>query len=62
MQISIFYNDGSEITRKNVKRGVVKEILKPMLDGKALVYDGDQSLFTLGPLPQNILEFSVPKR
>lgn len=61
MQISIFCNDGSEVTRRSVKRVVVEEIPE-MLNGKALVYDGDQSLFTLGPLPQDILEFSGPKR
>ncbi|KAL8458016.1 hypothetical protein ACS0TY_035769 [Phlomoides rotata] len=62
--ISIFYNDGSEITRNSVKRGVVEELskmFKPLLDGKVHVYDGDHNLCTLGPLPQNILEFSVPK-
>lgn len=60
--MSIFYEDGGEITSKNVKRAVVEqlsEVYKLELAGKPLVYDGVGSLFTLGPLPQNNLEFSV---
>lgn len=37
----------------------LSEMYKQELAGKRLVYDGAGSLFTLGPLPQNILEFSV---
>ncbi|KAG6402000.1 hypothetical protein SASPL_138868 [Salvia splendens] len=60
--ISIFREDGSEVISKNVRRAVVEELsemYKQELAGKRLVYDGAGSLFTLGPLPQNILEFSV---
>ncbi|XP_057808769.1 protein argonaute 4B-like [Salvia miltiorrhiza] len=62
--ISIFREDGSEITSKNIKRAVVEELsgsemYKQELSGKTLVYDGVGSLFTLGPLPQNNLQFSV---
>ncbi|KAL1542008.1 protein argonaute 4A-like [Salvia divinorum] len=60
--ISIFREDGSEIASKNVRRAVVEELsemYKQELAGKRLVYDGVGSLFTLGPLPQNVLEFSV---
>lgn len=63
MQVSIFYEEGSKIvTSKNLKRSVVEElskVYKRELAGKTLVYDGAGSLFTLGPLPQNNLEFSV---
>lgn len=29
------------------------------LDGKRFAYDGEKSLYTVGPLPQNKFEFTV---
>ncbi|KAK4489003.1 hypothetical protein RD792_004794 [Penstemon davidsonii] len=60
--VSISYEDGSAITRKNIRYAVIEkleETYKSGLAGKQLVYDGAKSLFTSGPLPRNILEFSV---
>ncbi|KAL7138848.1 hypothetical protein ABFS83_09G009600 [Erythranthe nasuta] len=60
--ILISYEDGREVTRKNLKMALVdklSEVYKSELAGKSLVYDGDRSLFALGPLPQNNLEFSI---
>ncbi|KAL6559349.1 hypothetical protein OROGR_004466 [Orobanche gracilis] len=60
--VLITYEDGLEVTRKNTKMVVIEklcETYKSELDGKTLVYDGDRSVFTLGRLPQNNLQFSV---
>ncbi|KAL6583710.1 hypothetical protein OROMI_002999 [Orobanche minor] len=60
--VLITYEDGLEVTRKNTKMFVIEklcETYKSELDEKTLVHDGDRSVFTLGPLPQNDLEFSV---
>ncbi|KAK6123580.1 hypothetical protein DH2020_042669 [Rehmannia glutinosa] len=60
--VSICYEDGLEVTRKNIKMAVIEklcELYKSELDRKTLVYDSVRSLFAHGPLPQNNLEFSV---
>ncbi|KAF8403535.1 hypothetical protein HHK36_011639 [Tetracentron sinense] len=60
--VSLFYEDGRPVDGKGVGRKVIDRVhdtYDTELDGKDLAYDGEKSLFTLGPLPQNKLEFTV---
>ncbi|MFS7966907.1 putative argonaute, linker 1 domain, protein argonaute [Helianthus anomalus] len=60
--VALFYEDGCPVDAKGVGRKVidkVHETYKSELDGKEFAYDGEKSLFTVGALPRNILEFTV---
>ncbi|KAF8402228.1 hypothetical protein HHK36_013180 [Tetracentron sinense] len=60
--VSLFYEDGRPVDGKGVGRKVIDRVhdtYDTELDGKDLAYDGEKSLFTVGPLPQNKLEFTV---
>ncbi|KAI7754377.1 hypothetical protein M8C21_025609, partial [Ambrosia artemisiifolia] len=60
--VALFYEDGRPIDGKGVGRKVldkVHETYKSELDGKEFAYDGEKSLFTVGALPRNKLEFTV---
>lgn len=60
--MALFYEDGRPIDGKGVGRKVldqVHETYKSELDGKEFAYDGEKSLFTVGALPRNKLEFTV---
>ncbi|PIA48666.1 hypothetical protein AQUCO_01400920v1 [Aquilegia coerulea] len=62
MQVSLAYEDGHPVDAKGIGRKVVdklQETYESELDGKKFAYDGEKTLFTLGPLPQNKLEFMV---
>lgn len=37
----------------------MQETYSHELDAKKFAYDGEKALFTVGPLPQNKLEFTV---
>ncbi|KAF2290338.1 hypothetical protein GH714_011246 [Hevea brasiliensis] len=60
--VALFYEDGRPVDGKGVGRKVidrVQETYDSELDGKHFAYDGEKSLFTVGPLPRNKLEFTV---
>ena len=61
-QVSVSYEDGRPVDGKGVGRKVidrVHETYDTELAGKDFAYDGEKSLFTVGPLPRNKLEFTV---
>ncbi|XVF68614.1 hypothetical protein PTKIN_Ptkin11bG0015700 [Pterospermum kingtungense] len=60
--VSLFYEDGRPVDAKGVGRKVIDKVhdtYNSELDGKHFAYDGEKSLFTVGPLPRNKLEFTV---
>ncbi|GJU06814.1 argonaute 4-like protein [Tanacetum coccineum] len=61
-KVALFYEDGRPIDGKGVGRKVldkVHETYGSELAGKEFAYDGEKSLFTVGALPRNKLEFTV---
>lgn len=62
MQVALFYEDGRPVDAKGIGRRVldrVQETYDSELSGKQFAYDGEKSLFTVGALPRNKLEFTV---
>lgn len=62
MQVALFYEDGRPVDGKGIGRKVldrVHDTYKAELEGKDFAYDGEKSLFTVGALPRNKLEFTV---
>lgn len=62
LQVSIKYEDGNPVDAKGIGRKILEKLHETYvveLDGKKFAYDGEKSLFTIGPLPQNKLEFTV---
>ncbi|XP_052203898.1 protein argonaute 4-like [Diospyros lotus] len=60
--VTVSYEDGRPVDGKGVGRKVidrVKETYDSELSGKDFAYDGEKSLFTVGSLPRNKLEFTV---
>ncbi|KAA8514775.1 hypothetical protein F0562_017954 [Nyssa sinensis] len=60
--VSLFYEDGHPVDGKGIGRRVldkVHETYGSELAGKEFAYDGEKSLFTIGALPHNKLEFTV---
>ncbi|XP_074285545.1 protein argonaute 4-like [Silene latifolia] len=60
--VNIMYEDGRPVDAKGVGRKVldrVHDTYDTELAGKDFAYDGEKSLFTIGPLPSNKLEFDV---
>ncbi|OMO92922.1 Argonaute/Dicer protein, PAZ [Corchorus olitorius] len=60
--ISLSYEDGRPVDGKGVGRKVIDrlhETYSSELAGKDFAYDGEKSLFTVGPLPDNKNEFMV---
>ncbi|KAF5447285.1 hypothetical protein F2P56_032850 [Juglans regia] len=60
--VSLSYEDGRPVDGKGIGRRVidrVQETYDTELAGKDFAYDGEKSLFTVGPLPRNKLEFTV---
>ncbi|XP_059653733.1 protein argonaute 4A-like isoform X2 [Cornus florida] len=60
--VSLFYEDGRPVDGKGIGRRVldkVQETYDTELAGKDFAYDGEKSLFTIGSLPRNKLEFTV---
>ncbi|XP_037497237.1 protein argonaute 4 isoform X1 [Jatropha curcas] len=60
--VSLSYEDGRPVDGKGVGRKVidrVQETYDSELGGKNFAYDGEKSLFTVGSLPRNKLEFTV---
>lgn len=61
-QVALFYEDGRPVDAKGVGRRVldkVQDTYESELAGKQFAYDGEKSLFTVGALPRNKLEFEV---
>lgn len=62
VKVAISYEDGKSVDAKGIGRKVldkVHETYASELSGKYFAYDGEKSLFTIGSLPQNKLEFTV---
>ncbi|XP_073272774.1 protein argonaute 4-like [Primulina huaijiensis] len=60
--VALFYEDGRPVEGKGIGRKVldrVQETYDSELAGKQFAYDGEKTLFTVGPLPRNKLEFTV---
>ncbi|KAK4279249.1 hypothetical protein QN277_016979 [Acacia crassicarpa] len=60
--VAFSYEDGRPVEGKGVGRKIidrVQETYDSELAGKDFAYDGEKSLFTVGPLPRNKLEFTV---
>jgi eukaryotic translation initiation factor 2C len=60
--VSFAYEDGTPVEAKGVGRKImdrVQETYASDLNGKQFAYDGEKSLFTIGSLPQNKLEFEI---
>lgn len=60
--VALFYEDGRPVEGKGIGRKVldrVHETYDTELAGKDFAYDGEKSLFTIGSLPRNKLEFTV---
>ncbi|XP_022728692.1 protein argonaute 4-like [Durio zibethinus] len=61
-KVSLSYEDGRPVDGKGVGRKVIDklhETYSSELAGKDFAYDGEKSLFTVGPLPSTKLEFPV---
>ncbi|KZV40466.1 Argonaute 4-like protein [Dorcoceras hygrometricum] len=60
--VALFYEDDRPVDGKGMGRKVldrVQETYSSELAGKQFAYDGEKTLFTVGPLPRNKLEFTV---
>lgn len=61
-QVAVSYEDGRPVEGKGVGRKVlekVQETYDSELNGKDFAYDGEKTLFTIGSLARNKLEFDV---
>lgn len=62
MQVTISAEDKRSVEGKGIGRKVVDRLYQTYsseLAGKRFAYDGEKSLYTVGPLPQNKFEFTV---
>ncbi|KAG6605852.1 Protein argonaute 4, partial [Cucurbita argyrosperma subsp. sororia] len=60
--VALSYEDGRPVDGKGAGRKVIDKVHETYhseLAGKDFAYDGEKSLFTVGPLPRNKLEFTV---
>ncbi|KAJ3669410.1 hypothetical protein LUZ60_011360 [Juncus effusus] len=60
--IQITYDDNKPVENKGIGRKIIDKLFQMYsseLAGKHFAYDGEKSLFTVGPLPQNIFEFKI---
>ncbi|XP_057429449.1 protein argonaute 4-like [Lotus japonicus] len=60
--VNFTYEDGRPVEGKGVGRKImdkVQETYQSDLNGKDFAYDGEKSLFTIGSLPRNKLEYEV---
>ncbi|XP_058220403.1 protein argonaute 16 [Rhododendron vialii] len=60
--VSVSYEDKRAVEHKGIGRKVFDKLYQTYsseLGEKKLAYDGEKTLYTVGPLPQNKLEFSV---
>ncbi len=62
MQVSINSEDKRAVENKGIGRRVIDKLYQTYsseLGEKQFAYDGEKTLYTVGPLPQNKLEFAV---
>lgn len=62
LQVSITSEDNRTVEGKGIGRKLIDRLYQTYsseLAGKKIAYDGEKSLYTVGPLPQNKLEFTV---
>lgn len=62
LQVRITSEDKIAVEGKGIGRKLIDRLYQTYsseLGGKKFAYDGDKALYTLGPLPQRRLEFSV---
>ncbi|CAH8362423.1 unnamed protein product [Eruca vesicaria subsp. sativa] len=60
--VAITYEDGRPVEAKGIGRKIldkVQQTYQADLGSKYFAYDGEKTLFTVGPLPSNKLDFSV---
>ncbi|XP_010509947.1 PREDICTED: protein argonaute 6-like [Camelina sativa] len=60
--VSITTEKGDDVKGKGIGRKLMDQLFKTYssdLDGKRLAYDGEKTLYTVGPLPQNEFDFQV---
>ncbi|XP_059282299.1 protein argonaute 16-like [Lycium ferocissimum] len=60
--VSITYDDKRAVNNKGIGRKIIDklhETYSSEFSGKKFAYDGEKSLYTVGPLPRNRLEFTV---
>lgn len=60
--MDLFYEDGNPVETEGVGRRVLDMVHKTYeseMGGKGFAYDGKNTLFTVGPLPGNKLDFHV---
>ncbi|VVB07350.1 unnamed protein product [Arabis nemorensis] len=60
--VSITTEDGENVDGKGIGRKLIDQLYKTYssdLAGKRLAYDGEKTLYTVGPLPQNDFDFHV---
>lgn len=56
------YEDGRPVDAKGIGRKLIDKVHETYgsdLAGKDFAYDGEKSLFTIGSLPRNKMEFTV---
>ncbi|CAH2070229.1 unnamed protein product [Thlaspi arvense] len=63
IQVAITYQDGKPVEAKRIGRKILEKVQKNCqsdnLGSKYFAYDGDKTLYTVGPLPGKVLSFSV---
>lgn len=62
LQVSISSEGNKAVESKAIGRKVTDKLYQTYsseLAGKKFAYDGEKSLYTVGPLPQNNFEFTV---
>ncbi|XP_009801790.1 protein argonaute 4A-like [Nicotiana sylvestris] len=60
--VALNYEDGNPVEAKGIGRKILDKVQQTYaleLAGKDFAYDGEKSLFTIGALPHNKLEFTV---
>lgn len=61
-QVSITSEDKREVNVKAIGRKIIEKLYETYsseFSGKMFAYDGEKSLYTVGPLPENKSEFTV---
>lgn len=62
MQVTVLSEDSRVVESKRIGRKLVDKLYQTYsseLAGKRFAYDGEKSLYTVGPLPQNKFEFTI---
>lgn len=62
LQVTVLSEDSRVVESKRIGRKLVDKLYQTYsseLAGKRFAYDGEKSLYTVGPLPQNKFEFTI---